>query len=165
LCAGTLAVLCACTTPSADADGARQAATQLAANQLAATIASPQRNEANRARDASRHPYETLRAFGLRADQTVIEIAPGGGWYTEILAPYLRERGHYIAALYVDDAATPAETDAQLAKARERFDAKFTRLPDRYGRITVGSLRARGLADVGPPGSADAVLTFRNIHN
>lgn len=153
----TFALLAACATPAPDSDAGGA--------QLRSAIESPLRTEPNRARDGARHPYETLRALGLRPDQTVIEIAPGGGWYTEIIAPYLRERGHYVAALYVDEAATPAETEAQFAKARERFDAKFTRAPDRYGRIAVGSLRARGLADVGAPGSADTVLTFRNIHN
>src|ERR1700712_2366098 len=84
-----LAILAACASSSqAPGDPALQAA-----------IASPQRAEANRARDSARHPYDTLRAFGLQPGQTVIEIAPGGGWYTEILAPYLRDRGHYVAAL------------------------------------------------------------------
>ena len=132
---------------------------------LAAAIADPLRSEANRARDGARHPYETLRAFGLRPDETVVEIAPGGGWYTEILAPYLRERGHYVAALYVDRGNTAAESEARLAQARERFDAKFTAQPERYGRIEVGVLGVDGLAGAGAPGSADAVLTFRNIHN
>lgn len=151
------ALLAACAAPpqAPDSDGAM----------LRAALASPLRADANRGRDGARHPYETLRALGLRPDQTVIEIAPGAGWYTEILAPYLRERGHYVAAIYVDDAVSPAETETQLAKARERFDAKFARQPDRYGSIVVGSLRSSGLADVGPPGSADVVLTFRNIHN
>ena len=153
----SFAVIAACAARPSDPDGDGA--------QLRGTIASPVRADANRARDGARHPYETLRALGLRPGQTVIEIAPGGGWYTEIIAPYLRERGQYIAALYVDEAATPAETEAQFAKARERFDAKFTRLPDRYGRIVVGRLRTQGLADVGAPGSADTVLTFRNIHN
>ncbi len=155
LLAFALLAACASPRPDADADGA----------QLAAAIASPLRSDANRARDGARHPYETLRALGVRPDQRVIEIAPGGGWYTEILAPYLRDRGQYVAALYVEAAATPVETEARFVRARERFDARFTRLPDRYGRIEVGSLRAQGLADVGMPGSADVVLTFRNIHN
>jgi len=68
-----------------------------------------------RARDGARHPFETLRAFGLRPGQTVIEIAPGGGWYTDILAAYLRAEGQYAAALYVEDAATPTLTEAHLA--------------------------------------------------
>jgi len=132
---------------------------------LKAAIASPLRSESNRARDGARHPYETLRAFGVRPDQTVVEIAPGGGWYAEILAPYLREQGHYVAALYVDGGKTSAETEEKLSEARARFTAKFARDPDRYGHIAVGTLRGDGLSDVGAPGTADAVLTFRNIHN
>lgn len=132
---------------------------------LQTVIAGTQRSDGNRARDAARHPYETLRAFGLRPDQTVVEIAPGGGWYTEILAPYLRERGHYVAALHADAGKTPAETETRFTQARERFDAKFANQPARYGQVVVGTLRKQGLTDVGAPGSADLVLTFRNIHN
>ena len=169
LLTASLAALAACAAPPFDSDADGQ--------QLAAAVASPLRAAANRTRDGARHPFETLRAFGLRPGQTVIEIAPGGGWYTEILAPYLRPggpgglgglggpSGHYAAALYVEDAATPALTDAQLAQARERFESRFARQPERYGAITVGSLRADGLSGVGAPGTADVVLTFRNIHN
>ena len=122
LLTASLAALAACAAPPVDSDADGQ--------QLAAAVASPLRAAANRARDGARHPFETLRAFGLRPGQTVIEIAPGGGWYTEILAPYLRPdgpggpsgpSGHYAAALYVEDAATPALTDAQLAQAREQI--------------------------------------------
>jgi predicted methyltransferase len=125
---------------------------------LKAAIADPQRSPANRTRDTARHPYETLQAFGVKPDWTVVEIAPGGGWYTEILAPYVRDRGHYIAAVYVED-----ETEA--AQAHRRFDAKFGHDVARYGNVTVGMLRPSGLEDAGAPASADAVLTFRNIHN
>ena len=153
----TLALLAACATtaPDEDADG----------QHLAAAVASPLRSAANRARDGARHPFETLRAFGLRPGQTVVEIAPGGGWYTEILAPYLGAAGHYSAALYVEDAATPTQTEAQFAQARERFESRFARQPERFGVIRVGTLHANGLSDVGAPGTADVVLTFRNIHN
>lgn len=125
---------------------------------LKAAIADLRRSPANSARDPARHPYETLRAFGLKSDWTVVEIAPGGGWYTEILAPYLRDRGHYVAAVYVED-------DAGATQARERFEAKYGHDPAHYGQVTVGLLRTTGLVDAGEPGSADAVLTFRNIHN
>ena len=60
---------------------------------LTAVIAGAHRSNANRARDGARHPYETLRFFGLAPTQTVVEIAPGAGWYTEILAPYLKNTG------------------------------------------------------------------------
>ena len=135
-----------------DADGSR----------LAAVIAGAQRGEANRARDAARHPYETLRFFGLTPDQTVIEIAPGAGWYTEILAPYLRDRGRLYAAHYAVNAA-----DEGQRRARARFEEKLAKDPPVYGRVIVGNLPsdARGFTDIAPPGGADLVLTFRNVHN
>lgn len=135
-----------------DTDGAR----------LRAAIAGPQRSAANRARDAARHPFETLRFFGLAPTQTVIEIAPGAGWYTEVLAAYLRDRGRLYLAHYPPDAASEAER-----QARARFQDKLANSPEVYGRAVLGSLPAgpRGFTDIAPAGGADAVLTFRNIHN
>ncbi len=63
---------------------------------LKSAIAGDQRAAANKARDTYRHPYETLTFFGIKPTMTVIELAPGGGWYTEILAPYLRDKGKLI---------------------------------------------------------------------
>jgi predicted methyltransferase len=119
---------------------------------LAAAVAGPQRSEANRARDVYRHPVETLSFIGVKPGDTVVELWPGGGWYTEILAPYLAEKGKLIAA-------APAGKGAEsMAK---RFDAN----PALYGKVervnfpTV--LGGKGVA----PGTADVVLTFRNVHN
>lgn len=135
-----------------DADGAR----------LAAVVTGAQRSEANRARDGARHPYETLRFFGLAPTQTVIEIAPGAGWYTEILAPYLRERGRLYAAHYAADAPEEGRR-----RSRARFDEKLSKDPAVYDRVVVGTLPrdGRGFTDIAPPGGADLVLTFRNVHN
>jgi predicted methyltransferase len=135
-----------------DAGGAR----------LAAVIAGPQRSEANRARDGARHPFETLRFFGLAPAQTVIEIAPGGGWYTEILAPYLREHGKLFAAHYPADSA---EEDRRVSRAR--FEEKLARSPQVYDRVVIGTLLSdgRGFGNIAPAGGADLVLTFRNVHN
>jgi len=149
-CAGTLAL-------AATAAGA-QAGNDEAA--LAAAIAGPQRSAANKARDAYRHPLQTLRFLGLAPGQTVVEIAPGGGWYTEILAPLLRERGKLYAAHY--DAGAAGE---ESAKARANYAQKLARDPASYGKVVVGTLPLRQPADFAPPGSADLVLTFRNIHN
>ncbi len=119
---------------------------------LEQAVAGPQRSEANRVRDQYRHPFKTLSFFGVRPKDTVVELWPGGGWYTEILAPYLAEKGTLIAA-------APAGKGAEsMAK---RFDAN----PALFGKVqrvnfpTV--LGGTGVA----PGTADVVLTFRNVHN
>lgn len=117
------------------------------------------RRPANSARDAHRHPAETLAFFGVKPDSVVVEILPGSaGYYMEILAPYLRERGRYVAA-------------SRDALAAENYRADHQRLLDRlraepalYGRVLVTEFNAdrhRIAAD----GSADHVLTFRNLHN
>jgi predicted methyltransferase len=128
---------------------------------LQAAIAGAHRSPANRARDAARHPYETLRFFGLAPGQQVIELSPGGGWYTEILAPYLREQGLlYAAGEAADDA------DEYRRRSRSNFDAKLARNPELYDRVKVGLLpRGPAFTDIAPPGGADLVLTFRNVHN
>ncbi|UUX97693.1 class I SAM-dependent methyltransferase [Aquabacterium sp. J223] len=135
-----------------DADGAR----------LREVLASPHRSAANRARDAARRPFETLRFFGLEPTQTVVEVAPGGGWYTEILAPYLRERGTLVAAHHPRDAASEYERNGRL-----RFEDKLAGAPQLYDRTRVVTQPGPGRGFVGdlPPASADRVLTFRNLHN
>ena len=115
-------------------------------------VAGTQRSETNRARDAYRHPVETLSFIGVRPTDTVVELWPGGGWYTEILAPYLAAQGKLIAA-------APAGRGAEsMAK---RFDAN----PALYGKVERANfptvLGGTGVA----PGTADVVLTFRNVHN
>jgi len=82
---------------------------------LQAALDAPHRSADNRARDVFRHPLQTLKFFGLRPEHTVIELTPGGGWYTEILAPYLRERGRYIAAHFAADDPAPAHAARGLA--------------------------------------------------
>lgn len=123
-------------------------------------LAGPQRSAANKARDAARHPKQTLLFFGLRTDQKVIELAPGGGWYTEILAPVLRERGWLYAA------HSPPDGTAYDVKSRSGFEDKLKADPAVYDRVRLGSLpKAAGFADIPAPGSIDLVLTFRNVHN
>ncbi|KQV85655.1 methyltransferase [Rhizobacter sp. Root1221] len=127
---------------------------------LAAVLDGPQRGAANRTRDAARHPLQTLTFFGLAPGQTVIEVAPGAGWYTEILAPYLRDQGHLYAAHYpADDPREEART------ARARFAAKLAAAPATYDRVVLGTLPVKAFTDISPPGGADLVLTFRNVHN
>ena len=127
---------------------------------LAQAIASPARTPAYAARDAWRHPYETLTFFGLRADSTVVEISPGGGWYTEILAPYLRDQGQLILA--ADD---PESTKPETLKSLDRLKAKLAARPDAYDRVRLGVLAPPAKLDYAAPGTVDLVLTFRNVHN
>ena len=126
---------------------------------LAALVAGPDRSPANRARDVYRHPAETLSFFGVKPDSVVVEILPGGGYWTEILAPYLRGHGHYVAAIG-DRASTSEESRKSIAA----FTTKYVDKPERYGPIEVSEF-AGDTYPIAAPGSADFVLTFRNIHN
>ncbi len=119
---------------------------------VAAAVASPLRTPANVARDRYRHPAETLAFFGVRPTDTVVEIWPAGGWYAEILAPLLRDRGAYYAA-------TPLPDGAKGIAALQARDATA------FGKIRTAAFPAQpGQAGV-PDGVADKVLTFRNVHN
>lgn len=130
---------------------------------LAAAIAGDWRSADNRARDQYRHPAQTLAFFQLAPEQTVIEITPGGGWYTEILAPYLQPKGHYIAAL-VDPAKVGEKGRDYQQKSKTGFDTKLAGDAARYGKVEQ-VLYDPAAPVLGEPGSADRVLTFRNVHN
>ncbi len=134
------------------------ALTPAAPGSLAAIVAGPGRSAANKARDAYRHPVETLTFFGLQPAMTVVEISPSGGWYTEILAPYLREHGKLYAA-----AQNPA-AGAQDAAGRAKFEAKLAANPAVFDKVEVSAFGKDAYA-IAPDGSADMVLTFRNVHN
>ncbi|MCC6208480.1 MAG: class I SAM-dependent methyltransferase [Gammaproteobacteria bacterium] len=123
-------------------------------------LAGEHRPEANKARDQYRHPFETLEFFGIRDDMTVVEIFPGGGWYTEILAPYLKEKGAYYAA-----GLDPDSSQNFARRAVKAFKDKMDADPERYGKVNITVLAPPGKTEIAPPGSADMVLTFRNIHN
>lgn len=128
---------------------------------LKAAVDGAHRSAANRARDRWRHPFETLRFFGIEPQHQVIEIAPGGGWYTEILAPYLQARGGLHAAHYARD-----DTLEYRRKGRAAFEAKLAAAPAIYGRVKVGVLPVgSSFPDIRIVGGADLVLTFRNVHN
>ena len=121
--------------------------------QLQEMLAAPHRTPANVQRDRYRNPVQTLSFFGVRPNHTVVEIWPGGGWYTEILAPYLKQGGgtYYAVA-----------NGQGLARMNEWRTAK----PELYGDIKTAAFPAWEAADVRvPDGSADVVLTFRNVHN
>jgi predicted methyltransferase len=129
---------------------------------LAAAIASPARTPKYVARDAYRHPLQTLQFFGLRPDQTVVEIWPGRGWYMEILAPYLRDHGKYYAAIEAPDVAgAPKEAKDNAAFLHQRIADD----PAHFAKVSVTELQPPQLTAICPPGTADLVLTFRNVHN
>lgn len=131
----------------------------LAQDGLAKMLAAPHRSERNVVRDPHRHPAETLAFFGVREDSVVVEILPGsGGYYMELLAPWLQAKGRYIAANRDELAVSPYKEDHQ--KLLERLKAE----PALYGRVVVTKFNA-DRHEIAPPGSADFVLTFRNLHN
>ena len=120
--------------------------------ELTAAVAAPSRSAANKARDVYRHPAETLSFFGIKPSDTVVEIWPGGGWYTEILAPYLKDKGKLIVA------APTGNASANIGRFLDSDDAVYGQVGRANFPILMGGT---GVA----PGTADAVLTFRNVHN
>lgn len=131
-------------------------------DRLAQAIASQTRDPANVQRDHYRHPREVLEFFGIRPDMTVVEIWPSSGWWTEILAPYLRDKGTYYAAGF---AADLKKTPGYQKKAQAAFLEKLKRNPRLYDQVKVTELSVPDRVDIAPPGSVDMVLTFRNAHN
>jgi predicted methyltransferase len=124
-------------------------------------LASDHRSPENRQRDQYRHPAETLAFFGLTDRQTVVEILPGSGWYTEILAPLLKPYGKLYEASYSD---SPTATAYQI-KTTTGLKTKLAVRPDLFSAVTVTTLQAPAQTEIAPPNSADLVLTFRNVHN
>jgi predicted methyltransferase len=126
---------------------------------LRTLVAGAHRAEANRARDIYRHPLETLSFFGLKEDMKVVEILPGGsGWWTEIIAPYVRERGLYYAAQPDRTAYDGAQRG--LAAFREKFGAT----PALYDKIVQTEFKG-DQHRIAPDGSVDMIVSFRNLHN
>jgi predicted methyltransferase len=123
-------------------------------------IGGEHRSAGNKARDQYRHPRETLEFFGIRPEMSVIEIWPATGWYTEILAPYLHEKGRYIAAHW-DPEAKPEFVRNSVRAYKDKLAAN----PELYDRVEVVVLAPPEKTEMVPPESVDMVLTFRNIHN
>jgi predicted methyltransferase len=118
------------------------------------------RSDTNRARDSWRHPKETLLFFGLRPEMSVVEVWPDpAGWYTEIIAPLVREKGKYYGAV-LDAAPGVASQEKRVSD----YKAKLASTPSIYDKVAVVPFYTDG-RDIVPAGSVDMVLTFRNIHN
>ena len=128
---------------------------------LDAILASDVRAEGNANRDQYRNPAETLAFFEVTPEQTVVEIFPGRkGWYTEILAPLLRDDGLLYCAHW--DVNSSRE---YFRTSRKAFDQKLAAHPEVYDRVKVTVLEPPQQTTIAPAGSADRVLTFRNVHN
>ena len=126
----------------------------LQAHNLEQSVNSEDRSIENIKRDKFRHPYETLKFFGIDPEMTVVELSPGGGWYTEILAIYMYDEGELITAPY------SASLSDYAKRSREAFEAKLNsksiyekvKIVDLFGKLAENE-------------TVDAVLTFRNVHN
>ena len=127
----------------------------MVAQRLDAAISGSHRPEPDQARDRYRHPRETLLFFGLRPSQTVVEIWPTGGWYTRIIAPVVRDNGLYIAAMPPD---SPGEN------SREAYSKLLAASPDALDRVKIAQFDI-GEGTLVPDGTADLIVTFRNLHN
>jgi len=120
------------------------------------------RPAADKARDIYRNPYETLTFFGIESHFTVIESWPGGGWYTQILAPYLKDKGKLIAATYDRGETPPA---AYMKSTNAAYDAFLVSNPAVYGSVAVTAQLSSEASTLAEPGTVDAIVDFRNAHN
>lgn len=127
-----------------------------------AALEGAHREAVNRDRDRYRNPAETLAFFGWSPGMTVVELWPGGGWYTEVLAPITRPQGQLFAAGF---ALSAPEVPDYRARIQRRYLEKLADAPRVYDHVVVTELGTPGRATVAPPGSADLVVTFRNVHN
>src|SRR5579862_9029416 len=151
LTAGALAgvlLLGACAAPSTR---------ETTAQDLTNILAGSQRSEENRARDLYRHPKETLLFFGVRPEMKGLEVWPEPGWYTEVIAPLVREKGKYYAAVIAADPSSP-----YISKRLSAYHEKLAAL-GLYERVQVIPLPTDG-GDVLAPNSLDMVVSFRNVH-
>jgi predicted methyltransferase len=144
-----LATIAACALPAAGAYAKDEA--------LAKAVAAQHRSPNFVARDQYRKPREVLEFIGVKPTMTVVEIAPGGGYWTEILAPYLHDKGTYYTAI------TPRTASERAAAAADMWQKKLAGDPALYGKIRVADFG--GKFESAPPGSVDVVVTFRNVHN
>ena len=131
---------------------------------LDAALAGAARTEENKARDVWRHPRETLGFFGVQPSQTIVEVTPGGGWYTEILAPYLRDQGRYVGVIFDPAKETNENARNYYTKSNEELRAKLAANPAAFDKVTLVEFDGNTPV-LGEAGSADVVLTFRNVHN
>ncbi len=127
---------------------------------IQSTLAHPDRDLINKQRDTYRNPAETLAFFGIKPDMSVIEIWPGRGWYTEVIAPWIKQGdGDFIAAGF------PEGGPDWRQNIKADYEAWLARHPSRFDEVKVIAFGPPDNWQLGPDNSVDAVLTFRNVHN
>lgn len=131
------------------------------ATALAAILASPHRMPGNKDRDGARHPVETLTFFGLQANQTVVELGAGTGWYTELLAPLLANHGKL--SVVGPDSKLPAGDMSTVGG--HALDLLLAKSPELFGKVTRIGVTSPDKLNLGPDGSTDLVLAIREMHN
>lgn len=129
------------------------------AKALENAVSGAHRTAKNKARDQYRHPIETLSFFGFMPSMTVVEITPGGGWYTEILAPALKGKGKLYGAHYPDTGE-----DNYYSNSRKKLVKKLAS-DVVFSEVVLTDFTPRQESELAPQGTADLVLTFRNLHN
>jgi predicted methyltransferase len=130
------------------------------ADALTDAVSDANRPNEEKVRDEYRHPQQTLRFFGVQADMTVVEVWPGGGWYSNILAPLLKDNGQYYAAHFLINDGT----SDYFKKSQAAFAQKVANVQS-FNKVKLTGFDPSDDSDIAPAGSSDAVLTFRNIHN
>lgn len=153
-------LLCAATVQAQELAAVAPRLDQTQVAVIRAAVGNSGRTITNVTRDAYRNPEQTLTFFGVTPEQTVVEVWPGGGWYTEVLAPLLRDKGTLIAAHF-----DPESDVGFFRRSRTQFEAKLAAHPERYDRVQLATLNYDPSRSIAEPGSADRVLTFRNVHN
>lgn len=155
-----VAVLAACGATQSGSDNA-QAATEQAQSSLdyATVLNGEHRSDKNKARDAFRNPQQTLAFLGLEKDMTVVELWPGRGWYFEILAPLLKDEGKLYAAHF------PSDTNIEYFNKNLPIFKQKVADNSLYSKAEITEFQPGVKHDIAPKGSADMVLTFRNLHN
>ncbi|MBU2870157.1 methyltransferase [Colwellia sp. E2M01] len=134
-------------------------ASAVPSNTLEQAVTGDHRSAKNKARDQYRHPVETLKFFGFTPSMTVVEITPGGGWYTEILAPALKGTGKLYGAHYPDTGE-----DNYYSNSRKKLEKKLASNVV-FSEVVLTDFNPRQTSELAPQGSADLVVTFRNLHN
>lgn len=148
------------TASQQQAEQVAKQARETTGSKLVSIIEGDHRSEQNKARNQYRHPAETLKFFGIRPGMTVVEVSPGGGWYTEILAPWLGKDGKLYAAHF-----DPNSEVEYYRNSLKGFQEKLEANPDLYSNVELTVFDATSETPIAPANSADAVVTFRNVHN